>query len=116
MITISSRTPEGQPNRCPVCCKEVRIEASKLFGDAPCPNCGCLLWFVSFSSKDRIFYEQEAGDLMRERIIEYLVNDLGVSREALESNSLEGLKINSLDIAELVMALEDEYEIKKVDS
>ena len=53
---------------------------------------------------------------MRERIIEYLVNDLGVSREALESNSLEGLKINSLDIAELVMALEDEYEIKKVDS
>ena len=41
----SSRTPEGWPNRCPVCGKEVHIEPSIPPGDAPCPHCGHLLWF-----------------------------------------------------------------------
>lgn len=43
----ASRTPEGEPNRCPVCGKEVRLEPSRPPGDAPCPNCGHLLWFFS---------------------------------------------------------------------
>ena len=42
----STRTPEGQPNRCPICGKEVRIEPSWPPGDAPCPHCGHLLWFA----------------------------------------------------------------------
>ncbi len=42
---ISSRTPEGEPNKCPVCGNEVCVEPSLWFGDAPCPNCGHLLWF-----------------------------------------------------------------------
>ena len=41
----SSRTPEGEPNRCPVCCKEFRLDPSRPPGDAPCPNCGSLAWF-----------------------------------------------------------------------
>ena len=41
----SSRTPEGQPNRCHVCGHEVRIEPSTPPGDATCPSCGSLLWF-----------------------------------------------------------------------
>ena len=41
----SSRTPEGQPNRCPICGHEVRIEPSAPPGDATCPFCGSLLWF-----------------------------------------------------------------------
>jgi hypothetical protein len=41
----SSRTPEGEPNRCPVCGKTVRIDPSRPQGDAPCPHCGHLLWF-----------------------------------------------------------------------
>ncbi len=45
----SSRTPEGQPNWCPVCGHEVCIEPSMPPGDAPCPRCGCLLWFPSAS-------------------------------------------------------------------
>jgi hypothetical protein len=45
MNPISSRTPEGVPNRCPLCGKELRIEPSRPTGDAPCPNCGQLLWF-----------------------------------------------------------------------
>ena len=46
-MTVSSRTPEGAPNHCPVCGNSVRIEPSIPPGDAPCPNCGSLLWFVS---------------------------------------------------------------------
>ena len=46
---ISSRTPEGEPNRCPVCGKRVAIEPSRQPGDAPCPHCGHLLWFVEKS-------------------------------------------------------------------
>lgn len=41
----SSRTPEGEPNRCPVCGKTVQIDPSRPPGDAPCPHCGHLLWF-----------------------------------------------------------------------
>ena len=41
----SSRTPEGEPNRCPLCGKRLRLEPSEPSRDAPCPFCGCLLWF-----------------------------------------------------------------------
>jgi rubrerythrin len=44
-MVISTRTPEGQPNYCPVCGKIVVMEPSQPFGDAPCPHCGCLLRF-----------------------------------------------------------------------
>lgn len=44
---ISSRTPEGQPNQCPVCGKDTRTEPSTMpTRDAPCPHCGSLLWFA----------------------------------------------------------------------
>ena len=43
----SSRTPEGEFNRCPVCGKPVVLSPSKPAGDAPCPHCGVLLWFVN---------------------------------------------------------------------
>ena len=42
---ISSRTPEGEPFRCPACGAVDRIEPSRPPGDAPCPSCGQLLWF-----------------------------------------------------------------------
>jgi anti-anti-sigma factor len=44
-VTISSRTPEGQPNHCTVCGFDLRILPSDPAGDAPCPKCGHLLWF-----------------------------------------------------------------------
>jgi len=44
-MTISSRTPEGDPNQCLVCGHYVRIEPSPGTRDAPCPRCGHLLWF-----------------------------------------------------------------------
>jgi len=45
-MVISSRTPEGVPNHCPVCGNDLRIEPSRPTLDAPCPHCGHLLWFV----------------------------------------------------------------------
>src|SRR6516162_4115265 len=57
-MTISSRTPEGQPNECPICGNALRIEPSRPPGDAPCPFCGSLLWFQlschSFRPRDRV--------------------------------------------------------------
>ena len=46
MPNPSTRTPEGSWGRCPVCGNAVVIEPSAPPGDAPCPNCGCLLWFL----------------------------------------------------------------------
>jgi hypothetical protein len=56
-MTISSRTPEGRPNFCPVCGNVVRLEPSVPAGDAPCPHCGCLLWFV-VTDVGLLFYEK----------------------------------------------------------
>src|SRR5262245_22211499 len=44
-MIISSRTPEGDPNRCPICRHRCRLESSCIGRDAPCPHCGHLLFF-----------------------------------------------------------------------
>jgi hypothetical protein len=54
-MEIASRTPEGLPNRCPVCGNDVKIEPSTPGGDAPCPHCGTLLWFVSTDDGSLMF-------------------------------------------------------------
>lgn len=44
---ISSRTPEGWHGRCTVCGYEVVVEPSATpTRDAPCPDCGSLVWFT----------------------------------------------------------------------
>jgi nitrogen PTS system EIIA component len=45
-MDISTRTPDGLPNRCPICGKDVVINPSFPPGDAPCPHCGSLLWYT----------------------------------------------------------------------
>jgi hypothetical protein len=44
-MTISSRTPEGEPAVCPICDTAFTAEPSDPGGEAPCPCCGHLLWF-----------------------------------------------------------------------
>lgn len=46
-MTISSRTPEGAPNRCPVCGNPLTIEHSLDTHDGCCPHCGSLVWLSS---------------------------------------------------------------------
>ncbi len=81
-MTISSRTPEGLPHRCPVCGKYASVEPSLQAGDAVCPSCGHLLWWF----RDRL------GASVR--LESFLTDDLGA---------------DSLELVELVMELEEEY-------
>ncbi|ADB15062.1 phosphopantetheine-binding protein [Pirellula staleyi DSM 6068] len=82
-MSISSRTPEGTPHRCPVCRQETAIESST-HGDACCPDCGTLLWWF---------------------------RDKAPNHEVLLSTSFESLEIDSLAMAELVMQLEEHFDI-----
>jgi hypothetical protein len=43
-MIVSTRTPDGEPFRCPMCGKASTLEASVPPGDAACPHCGGLLW------------------------------------------------------------------------
>lgn len=101
-MTIASRTPEGTPNCCPLCGNTVRVEPSLPFGDAPCPSCGTLLWFVASDTSPRFFDPEVPG------LRELVANQLGISPDALRERQLHELGINSLDLVELVMELEDQ--------
>lgn len=59
-MEISSRTPGGQPNNCPICRHDVVMEPSQPFGDAPCPYCGCLLRFEPFKEGFRVALAEAA--------------------------------------------------------
>lgn len=104
-MIISSRTPEEASNECPVCQKEVCIEPSTTFGDAPCPHCGTLLWFIKLPTEVRLF---GSGDipLGKRKLIEHLASLL--------------LSHDSLDRVELMMVLEEmgldirEEELEKI--
>ena len=83
--TISSRTPEGVPNHCPLCGADVCVEPSQPPGDAPCPRCGHLLWFIC--------------------------NTLGVKPEQVTPSAsfADVYGVESLDIVDLVMGIEEEF-------
>ncbi len=108
--TISSRTPEGVPNECPVCRSHVCIEPSQPAGDAPCPQCGTLLWFVRTGGGLR-FHESREIEPIRERVIDIICTNLGVNRERVTdvTSFQEDLGLDSLDVVELVMELEEEF-------
>jgi acyl carrier protein len=96
-ITISSRTPEGHDSRCPLCGAEAAIEYS-IAGDASCPNCGSLLW---------------GEEAVYARIKRFLAERLNVDPERIteELSLVNDLGQDSLGIVELVMVLEEEFDI-----
>jgi acyl carrier protein len=108
-VVISSRTPEGSPNRCPICGNLVRIEPS-LFGEAPCPCCGHLLWFLVLRGQPHFFLPEESPEL-RERVLARICENLGVNKDALLSDPSfrSEVGIDSLDLVELVLELEEEF-------
>lgn len=101
-MTISSRTPEGSPNRCPVCQANIVIEPSRPLGDAPCPKCGALLWFVVVHSEPRFF---DSADI---ELVDRLAERLKVDPEALRAGRWEELGVDSLDLVEAALELEGE--------
>ncbi len=56
---------------------------------------------------------QTMSDPIQEKILEIIVEKLGVDKEQVKESSTyqEDLNADSLDIAELVMALEEEFEL-----
>jgi acyl carrier protein len=109
---ISSRTPEGLPNRCPVCRGDVRLAPSAPWGDAPCPKCGALLWFVTAGLGNVLVFEYQAAEELRERALEVFAERIGVSKHRLEADPslIEKSDLDSLDLVELWMDIEEEFD------
>lgn len=100
---ISSRTPEGSPNQCPICGHDVRIEPSILSNDAPCSSCGHLLWFELGQPHFARFAQYDS-------LVQILAEQLNVSVDELKKDPdlLQRLEdADSLDTVELVMELEE---------
>lgn len=96
-VTISSRTPEGFPSRCPLCGARTRLEFSDRTGDAPCPSCGHLLW--------------KSTELL-EKAQRHVAASLVVTPERISSDSnFSELGADSLDEVELLMELQEEFGI-----
>ena len=104
---VSSRTPEGRPNHCPVCNADVCIDPSPLFGDATCPKCGSLLWFLNLEAHARVF-ERTRSDTIRDRVIQIVAEQLGVDPVDINERTslVNELGADSLDTVELVIELE----------
>lgn len=108
-MTIASRTPEGRPNCCPICGAEICLEPSEPMGDAPCPACGHLLWFARLPEGIRYFEHEKATDVAKRFAVE-----MGIDPDTITDPTAflleEGPKmgIDSLDIMELIMELEEE--------
>jgi hypothetical protein len=110
-MNIASRTPEGEPNRCPICGRAVRLEHSRIFGDACCPHCGTLLWYFRLQAEAVLFDDASASEA-RERVIAFLAQHLGVARAQIAANPprLSDLAADSIDVVELVMELESLFD------
>jgi len=65
------------------------------------------------SWEDRVVEEQRNSKKIEERVIEIVVENLGVNKEQVTRNTsfIEDVGADSLDIVELVMELEEEFEI-----
>ena len=109
---ISLRTPGGAPNRCPICAAAIHVEPSNPPGDAPCPNCGTLLWF-SKTPDGLWFYDEETARPIRRRILDLICDNLGVNKEQLtyDLSFAEVPGVDSLDLVEFIMEIEEELEI-----
>jgi hypothetical protein len=100
-MTISSRTPEGEPNTCPVCLKELRIEPSTMpIRDAPCPHCGHLLRFDTQSELDELFsgspYPSAFSTSFEKTLLEVGTPTLGTFPFALRDDLLETIALLAL--------------------
>ncbi len=110
-MNISSRTPEGFPNHCPVCGAEVCLEPSEPFGDAPCAACGHLLWFVETEAGLSFLDAESASDVIRAKVIDLLGIHLEAAKATSLAELLAGISLDSLDLVELVMTLEEEFDV-----
>lgn len=91
----SSRTPEGIPSDCPLCGACTNIEFSDPAGDAPCPNCGHLLW---------------ASSQLIQSVAKWYEDVLGTSAGIINADTrFSDAGADSLDTVEIAMELEEAF-------
>jgi acyl carrier protein len=115
-MLLPVRTPENSLGRCLVCAAEVVVESSYPAGDAPCPGCGALLWFVRTSQGLRLYDEETVPLEKRLRIaaaLDRIYADFGAVRAGVPAGEtiFRELGMDSLDVVEMVMELEQEFGI-----
>lgn len=97
---------------CPLCNKLPSLDLVAAAGETPCPHCGSLLWFCR--TEDELHFHA-ASDVppIREKITSLLVDRLQMTREQITDTSrfMEDLGADSLDVVELIMELEAEYDL-----
>jgi acyl carrier protein len=94
MSAVSTRTPEGWPNKCSLCGAVFLLEPSLPHGDATCPQCGQLVWWFK----------------------ERLQSLFGLTSDEFNLDAaLVDLDRESLATVELVIEIEEEYGISLSD-
>jgi hypothetical protein len=91
----------------------VYVEPSVLIGDATCPRCGNLLWFIQ-TEDTTCFFDAQRFNASRDRVINFVANHLGVDRDKVANNPtlMNDIDSDSLDVVELVMELEEEFDLQ----
>jgi acyl carrier protein len=105
----AAQSDVGSP-RCPKCKAEVRLEPTGTPGNLPCPKCGHVLW--AYPAGPRV-YDAEAVAPIMEKIAGMIEETLKVKPEQINASAsfMQDLGADSLDIVELVMALEEEFKV-----
>lgn len=108
-MQISSRTPEGQPASCPVCGSEVCVEPSIFFGDATCPKCGTLIWFLHSTTTTNCFATDKTKSI-RDQVFAILSESSNVNAaDWLLERCARSQELDSLELVEIVMEFEEEF-------
>lgn len=99
-MPVSSRTPEGEPLRCPICGTAADLEVCDPAGDALCPACGSLLWFFR-DSVSRISGVPPKESTLSANLLDFWENDSLGSIELVMELEDRGLKIADEDYEKL---------------
>lgn len=90
----------------------VIVEPSVFIGDATCPCCGQLLWFIQTADTAQLFDARQSQE-RQDRVIKIITKQLGVDRDKIANNPalFDAIGADSLDVVELVMELEAEFDL-----
>src|SRR5881394_1259944 len=103
-MTISSRTPEGDSCRCPICGHRSRVEPSIETRDASCPRCGHLLWVGNDVTIEVLDHSDKW--LAKELVVKMATDRFGLPGELVREslNRLDLFKQDEIDFGAMLEA------------
>ncbi len=109
-MSSPTRAPEVVVNRCPLCGSDANIDAAQKHGDASCPKCSGPLWYSKDPAGARL-YKLSAVTPIKDQIGQILKDNLGANPDSItyQTSFVEDIGADSLDIVQLVMALEERF-------